>query len=152
VARQSALRSGDLKSEVAAVFALQHVGTDEAVDALIECCTLCSGPPLSFAVGWLTRHDAHRAVPALVRCLEERRETLGQGDKQMIIAALAAAPHRSEIPVLTRSLHEPNRSTRNMAAHALARIRSPQSREALEAAANGPRDRQVRRALRLHEE
>lgn len=146
------LRSTDVKAQVCAVFALAHIGTDEAADALIECLAMKkTGPRFAFALKSLTEGHAARARPAFIRTLEERRHELHQGDKRLLVYALFQNPHRSEVPVLAPLLRERSRETRRMAAVALAQIRASESREALEEAARSLswlRGLQARRALR----
>lgn len=146
------LRSADKRTQVKAVFALTHIGTDEAADALIECLAMKkTGPRFGFAVKSLTEGHAARARPAFVRTLEERRDELRQGDKQLVVYALFQNPHRSEVRALAPLLRERSRKTRRMAAVALAQIRATEAREALEEAARSLswlRGLQVRRALR----
>jgi HEAT repeat protein len=84
--------------------------------------------------------------------LEERHDEFRQGDKQVLVWALYQTPHRSEVPVLATLLGERSKSTRRMAAVALAQIKATESREALEEAVktlSWLRGRQARRALRL---
>ncbi|HEV3033930.1 MAG TPA: hypothetical protein VGX72_03990 [Solirubrobacteraceae bacterium] len=146
------LRSQDVKSQVRAVFALAHIGTEEAADALIDSLAVTTGPGFTFAVKSLAEGRAARARPAFVRTLEERHDELRQGDKQVLVWALYQTPHRSEVPVLATLLGERSKSTRRMAAVALAQIKATESREALEEAVktlSWLRGRQARRALRL---
>jgi HEAT repeat protein len=149
---QTNLRSADGRTQAHAVFALAHIGTDEAADALIECLAMKkTGPRFAFAVKSLTEDHAARARPAFVRTLEERQDELRQGDKQLLVYALFQSPHRSEVPVLAPLLRERNRETRRMAAVALAQIKATEAREALEEAARSLpwlRALQARRALR----
>lgn len=146
------LQSADVKAQVRAVFALAHIGTDEAADALIECLAMKkTGPRFAFALKSLTEGHAARARPAFIRTLEERRRELRRGDKRLLVYALFQNPHRSEVPVLAALLGERSRETRRMAAVALAQIRASESREALEDAATSLswlRGLQARRALR----
>jgi HEAT repeat protein len=145
------LRSVDTKSQVRAVFALAHIGTEEAVDALIDSLTVTTGPCFTFAVKSLGDNHAARAMPALTRTLEERRGEFDEGDKRLIIKALYQSPHRSQVPALTALLRERSRDTRRMAAEVLAQIKATEAREALEEAATSLswlRGRQARRALR----
>jgi HEAT repeat protein len=145
------LRSADGKSHVRAVFALAHIGTEQAADALIDSLAVTTGPGFTFAVKSLAEDHAARARSAFVRTLQERHEELRQGDKQVLVWALYQTPHRSEVPVLAALLGEHSRSTRRMAAVALAQIRASESREALEEAVKSLswlRGLQARRALR----
>lgn len=145
------LRSADVKSHARAVFALAHIGTEQAADALIDSLAVTTGPGFTFAVKSLAEDHAARARPAFVRTLAERHDELRQGDKQVLVWALYQTPHRSEVPVLAALLGERSRSTRRMAAVALAQIRAPESREALEEAVKSLswlRGFQARRALR----
>jgi HEAT repeat protein len=145
------LRSADVKGHVRAVFALAHIGTEQAADALIDSLAVTTGPGFTFAVKSLAQDHAARARPAFVRTLEERHDELHQGDKQVLVWALYQTPHRSEVPVLAALLGERSRNTRRMAAVALAQIRAPESREALEGAVKSLswlRGLQARRALR----
>lgn len=57
------LRSKDVKSQVSAVFALAHIGTEEAADALIDCLAMESGPCFAFALKVLAEDHAARAMP-----------------------------------------------------------------------------------------
>jgi len=146
------LRSKDVKSQVRTIFALAHIGTEEAADALIDSFAMTTGPGFTFAVKSLAEDHAARSRPAFIRTLEERRDELNQGDKQILVWALYKVPHRSEVPVLATLLGERSRSTRRMAAVALAQIKATESREALEEAARSLswlRGLQARRALRL---
>jgi HEAT repeat protein len=145
------LRHADLRSRMGAVFALSQIDTDDAVDGLIECLDMEAGPPFTFAARELGRLRARRAIPALIRTLEERVSNLAEGDKRVIIYALAQMPHRSAVPVLSTALCGRNARTRRVAAMALAQIRAPESRGALEGAAKSlpwPRNLQAKRALR----
>ena len=145
------LRSKDVKSQVSAVFALAHIGTEEAADALIDCLAMETGPRFAFALKSLAEDHAARAMPAFIRTLEERYDELDPGDKQLLVYALYQTPHRSQVPALAALLRERSRRTRRMAAVALAQIRAPESREALEEAARSLswlRGFQARRALR----
>jgi HEAT repeat protein len=148
---RDALRSTDKQSHVRAVFALAHIGTDEAADALIDCLAMETGPRFTFAAKSLGDDHAARAMPVLIRTLEERRGELDEGDKRLIIKALCQAPHRSQVPVLAALLRERSRDTRRMAAEVLTQIKATEAREALEGAASSLswlRGRQARRALR----
>lgn len=135
-----------------AVFALAHIGTDEAADALIECLAMKkTGPRFAFALKSLTEGHSARARPAFVRTLEQRGDELHRGDKQLLVYALFQNPHRSEVPVLAPMLRERSRKTRRMAAVALAQIKATEAREALEEAASSLswlHGLQARRALR----
>jgi HEAT repeat protein len=145
------LRSTDVKGQVRAVFALAHIGTEQAADALIDSLAVTTGPGFTFAVKSLAEDHAARARPAFVRTLEERHDELRQGDKRVLVWALYQTPHRSEVPVLAALLGERSRETRRMAAVALAQVRAPESREALEDAVKSLswlRGLQARRALR----
>lgn len=145
------LGSTDIKSQVRAVFALAHIGTETAADVLIDSLAVTTGPGFTFAVKSLAESHAARARTAFVRTLEERRDELRQGDKQVLVWALYQMPHRSEVPVLATLLGERSRSTRRMAATALAQIRACESRDALEGAVKSLswlRGLQARRALR----
>lgn len=150
---QANLRSADVKSQVRALFALTHIGTEAAVESLIDCLDMeTMGPRFTFAVKALRDHHASYAMPALTRTLEERRSEIDQGDKRLIIVALSRSPHRSQIPALAALLGERNRRTRQMAAEALSLIKAIEAREALEEAARSLswlQGLQARRALRL---
>jgi HEAT repeat protein len=133
------------------VFALAHIGTDEAVNTLIDSLAVTSGPGFTFTVKSLVDAGVTQARSVFIRTLEERRDELGQGDKQILVWALYQTPHRSEVPVLAALLGERSRSTRRMAAGALAQIKATEAREALEEAARSLpwlRGLQARRALR----
>lgn len=146
------LRSSNERIQTSAVFALAHIGTDEAADALIECLAMKeTGPRFTFALKSLTEGYAARARPAFIRTLEERRHELRQGDKQLLVYAFFKNPHRSEVPALAALLGERRRTTRRMAAVTLAQIKATEAREALEEAARSLswlRGLQARRALR----
>lgn len=149
------LRSTNERTQTCAVFALAHIGTDEAADALIECLAMKkTGPRFAFALKSLTEKHAARARPAFVRTLEERRHELRQGDKQLLVYTFFRDPHRSEVPALAALLGERSRKTRRMAAVTLAQIKATEAREALEEAVRSLswlRGLQARRALRsLH--
>lgn len=145
------LRSSDTKSQVRAVLALAHIGTEEAADTLIDSLAVISGPCFTFTVKALAVEYAERAMPALIQTLEQRGGELRQVDKQLLVYALFQNPHRSQMPVLKTLLRERSWSTRRMAAVALAQIRAPEGREALEEAVRSLswlRGLQARRALR----
>jgi len=80
---------------VRAVFALGHVGTDDAIEGLVECLEGETGPSFTFAVRELGRLRARQAIPALVGALDGSSKKLSEGDKRVIIYALAQMPHRS---------------------------------------------------------
>jgi HEAT repeat protein len=148
---QTNLRSADERTQVHAVFALAHIGTDEAANVLIDCLAMKTGPRFTFAVKSLADDHAARVMPAFIRTLDERSSELDQGDKRLIIKALYQTPHRSQVPALAPLLRERSRNTRRMAAEALAQIKATEAREALEGAARSLpwlRALQARRALR----
>lgn len=89
---RDALRSTDKQSHVRAVFALAHIGTDEAADALMDCLVMKTGPRFTFAVRSLGDDHAARAMPAFIRTLEERRGELDEGDKRLIIKSASPGP------------------------------------------------------------
>lgn len=145
------LHHADLQSRVRAVFALGHVGTDKAIEGLMECVERETGPPFTFAVRELGRLGARRAIPALIGALDGSSKQLSEGDKRVTIYALTQMPHRSEVSVLSAALREGNARTRRAAARALAQIRAPESHVALEQAVQSlswTRGIQARRALR----
>jgi len=146
------LCSANERTQVHAVFALAHIGTDEAADTLIECLAMQkTGPRFAVALKSLTEGHAARARPAFIRTLEERRDELRQGDKRLLVYALFQNPHRSEVSALVPLLSERSRETRRMAAVALAQIKATEAREALEEAVRSLswlRGLQARRALR----
>lgn len=145
------LRCADMKCRVRAVLALSRIGTEAAVDALDVTLKEESGPPLTFAVKTIADLRAERSVPALIHLLDERRDELDEGDKIVVIDALAKMPHRTAVPVLSATLRDGRRKTRRAAAMALAQIRSAESGAALEEAAASMSRIQgasVRRALR----
>jgi HEAT repeat protein len=137
------------KVATAALTALARIGTNRATDVLIENLSSQAGRRLFWAADLLGAVRARRAIPSLVRCLETRE--LHEGDRQIVILALARLPHTSAIPVLSRELLSRNRGTRKASAFALAQIDAPESGAALEAAASQLswwRGQPVRRALR----
>jgi HEAT repeat protein len=145
------LRSPDLRTRVSALFALVEIGNEKAVDVLIECLRMELGPPFTFAVAELGKLRARRAIPALIETLDRRAEELDEGNKRVIIRALAHMPHRSQVPVLSTALRRGGLRTRRVAAMALVQIRAPESQAALEDAVKSLswlRARQARRALR----
>ena len=125
----------DLKSKTGSVLALCEIRTDGAVDALSEFVRVQNGPPFALAVHSLGVAHAQRAMPELIEILERRGRELSQGDKRVVIQALARMPHRSEVPVLSAMLTERSFLTRRVAAMALSSIRAPESRAALREAA-----------------
>jgi HEAT repeat protein len=129
------LYEADLKIKVGVLSALEKIASDEAVDALSEFVRKQTGPPFALAVSSLRLANPHRAMPKLLEILQERRGELSEGNKQVIIHALAHAPHRSQVPVLSATLKEGSWMTRRVAAMALSRIRAPESRVALQEAA-----------------
>lgn len=145
------LRSSDDQLSVRAVFALAHIDTEDAIDALIGSLSMDVTPRLIFAVDSLGKMGARSAIPALIQCLESRGDELRWGEKRVIILALTRMPHRSMVPVLSAALRERHRAVRKAAAWALTEIRAPESRAALEEAAESlswPRNLQAKRALR----
>jgi HEAT repeat protein len=144
----------DLQCQVRAVFALSHLASDGAVDALARCLTLGTGPRFTFAARELGRTGSPRARTALVRALATRADELDNGDKRVLITALSRMPHREEVSVLQKMLYRSGRRVRAAAATVLGQIRAPESADALREAAGslgwwqrGP----IRRALRQHE-
>jgi hypothetical protein len=118
-----------------AVWALRRIGTDDAVDALIECLDLKPGTRLTLAAAALRKLRNRAAVPAIVRCLATRAHVLNAGTRRILMLALGDMPHVSEVPVLADGLRDPRYRNRNAAAWALAQIRAPESAAALEAVA-----------------
>jgi HEAT repeat protein len=150
VLRENAL-SSDHKVSVGALFGLRRLGTEEAWDVVIECLAIAPVRHLWLAIDMLGKAGIRSAIPALIQCLDRRREELRRGDRRLIVLAFIRMPHRSEVPVLERTLREPGYRLRDSAAVALAQIRAPESRAALEVAArefSWLRGRTVRRALR----
>jgi HEAT repeat protein len=149
---RTSLRSTDTRIQVRAVFALAGIGTARAIEALLDCLEMGTGPRFTFAVKSLAElNGPGEVVPALIQTLEKHRVQLSEGDKQLIIFALAQTPHRSEVPVLSTVIRDGNRRTRRMAAMTLILIRAPESREALEEAVESLswlRGLEVRRVLR----
>jgi HEAT repeat protein len=148
---RTSLRSTDTRIQVRAVFALAGIGTARAIEALLDCLEMGTGPRFTFAVKSLAELNGPEVVPALIQTLERHRVQLSEGDKQLVIFALAQTPHRSEVPVLSAVIRDGSRRTRRMAAMALTRIRTPESREALEEAVESLswlRGLEVRRVLR----
>ncbi|MBA3809994.1 MAG: HEAT repeat domain-containing protein [Solirubrobacterales bacterium] len=129
------LYQNDLKTKVEAVLALARIASDEAVDALSEFLRKHTGPPFALAVNSLRIANAHRVMPTLIEILQERRSELSDGDKRVIIHALAHVPHRSQVPALSAALNERSLLTKRVAAMALSGIRAPESRTALQDAA-----------------
>lgn len=149
---RDSLRSSDINLTVDAVYALARIGTDEAVDALIECLDMEPGPRFTLAAVSLRKLRSRRAVPAVIRCLETRGEEIREGQKRILILALGEVPHVSSIPVLSGALSDRSYRMRNAAAWALAQIRAPESSAALEAAAKELswfRALPIRRGLRV---
>lgn len=128
------LRCSDPRSRVRAVFALERIGNDAAIEALIDCLADEVGPHLTFAVRALGRIGTPQAITALAATLENRRTELCAGDKRLIIHALAKVPHRTEVPALEPMLSERSGRVRRAAAHALSQIRAQESQAALEQA------------------
>jgi HEAT repeat protein len=148
---RTSLRSTDTRIQVRAVFALAGIGTARAIEALLDCLEMGTGPRFTFAVKSLAELNGPEVVPALIQTLERHRVQLSEGDKQLVIFALAQTPHRSEVPVLSAVIRDGSRRTQRMAAMALMRIRTPESREALEEAVESLswlRGLEVRRVLR----
>ena len=135
----------------AALWALHERATEGSVDAIIEALSMPPGPRFTLAVYVLGEARVRRAIPALVDCLERRGEALDEGDRRMVVLTFQRLPHRSEVPVLSRELRTGGPRLRKAAALSLMRIRAPESRAALETAADELswlRGRSVRRALR----
>jgi HEAT repeat protein len=153
------LEEDDVKTKIAAISALEGVGSDEAVDVLGECVRTQTGPPFTFAARALWTVDARRAMPVFMRALEERGDDLSESDKRVVIHGLARAPHRSQVPLLLRALQGKSPLTRRVAAMALSRIRAPESEAALQDAARSlswfrglPVRRELNRRHRGHSE
>jgi HEAT repeat protein len=115
-ALRESLRSSDINLTVDAVKALAGIGTDEAVDALIDCLEMPQGPRLTMAAVSLRKLRLRRSVPALIRCLETRDGELDNGQKRILILALGEMPHVSEVPVLAAALKDRSYRMRNAAA------------------------------------
>jgi HEAT repeat protein len=150
-ALRDGLRSPHRRHCVGAQYALANIGSEKAIAALIESLQTAESVCVSFIARSLVKLRARDAVPALIGCLQDRRELLDGSAKRSVIRALACMPHRSAVPVLAASLRERDRHTRKAAAWALVRTRAPESTVALESAvAELPwiRGRGVRQALR----
>ncbi len=145
------LCSSDARVSVGALLALRRLGSEEAWDAVIECLAMDRSPRLGLAVDMLGKENARKAIPALVECLERRRNELRRGDRRLVAMAFIRMPHRSEVPALARTLRERRPRLRKSAALALMQIRAPESLAALETAASEfswLRGRTIRHAVR----
>jgi HEAT repeat protein len=143
---------GDINPAGDAARSLAHIGTDDAVAALIECLEVGRGPAFTLACVGLRKLRSREAVPAIICCLETRSEELRAGQKRILILALGRMPQVSEVPVLAAALTDRRYRTRNAAAWALAQIRAPESRAALETVATEMswfRALPIRRGLRV---
>jgi HEAT repeat protein len=146
------LRSTNRKACAGAQQVLVSLGTQEAIDALAESLDWADSVAVCNASRLLARMQARSAVPSLIACLGTRRDELNGTAKQWLSRTLGLMPHRDAVPVLAETLLDPSSHTRTAAAGALARIRAPESRIALEGAANQLswfRGRAVRRALNV---
>ena len=154
-ALRDSLKSPDTRICVAALHALCGIGTNEAIDVMIDCLPTANALTVGWAAHLLARAHVRRAIPPLTKCLADRGESLTHPGKAMLIQALGALPHRTAVPVLTDALWAQDRATRVAAARALAHIRSPESRIALETAArklSWIRGIAIRRVLRSIEQ
>jgi HEAT repeat protein len=136
---------------VAAILALGAIGSEAAYETLADALQEQQNLDIRFTASVLGGHAVRSATPALVDCLQRRGEALDRGAKLALIRALAQMPHRSEVPALAAMLSDRDRHVRRTAAYALGRIRSPDSRQALEASAmksSAIRGRAIRKALR----
>jgi HEAT repeat protein len=126
--------SPDRRIRVASVLALKRLGSEAAVDPLIE--SLESPDPITvaFAARALVAMGARRAVPALVSRLEHDDEANGSA-RNSLTWALFQLPHPSAIPVLAVTLRDSRWGPRRIAAHALVAIGTTEARIALESAA-----------------
>jgi HEAT repeat protein len=145
------LTSPDHGDAARAVMVLQAVGNPSAVAELEA--SLATAPPLAiaFAARALARLNAQEALPALIRCLENRGEELGSS-ALAVTWAIEQMPHASAVPALAGALRMQHAGTRKVAARALYKIRAPESLAALQAAADEQSfwtGRHARKALRL---
>jgi HEAT repeat protein len=119
---------------------------------MVSCLQAADSVRVFWAARLLAQADATDAVPALAACLEQRCDELDDAAIRSLVRALGLMPHRLAVPALTTALGQNSRKTQRAAAGALAQIRSPEAREALEAAKNElpwTRRRPIQRALRF---
>ena len=146
----------DVRCQAAAVFALAGIPDDAAVEALGDCLSMATGTRFTFAVRELGRRGGVRPREILLQTLTERAGELDSGDKRLLISALSATPHRSQVAALASVLGEDSsRRTRAAAATVLGQIRAPEASAALHQAEQslrwwrrGP----IRRARRRQED
>jgi HEAT repeat protein len=146
------LDSSDARDGVAAVQALERIGSEAAVAALVE--GLRSASPLvaAYIARALIKLNARGELPAIIAFLHDRADELSGQDKQFVIGAMRKVPHVSAVPVLADSLRDRRRGVRKSAALTLLRIRAVESIEALQTAADELgfwKGRQARRALHV---
>jgi HEAT repeat protein len=120
---------------VAAIHTLSAVGTEAAVSALAGSLEQQTNLGITFTARELRKLSARSAIPALANCLQERKDELDTGPKLLVIGALTAMPHRSEVPALGAVLDDSNRRVRRAAARALERLDMPEADAALQDAA-----------------
>jgi hypothetical protein len=145
------LNCSDARDGVAAVHALEQIGTEAAVATLAK--SLRSAPPLvaSYSARALANLNARSELPAIIACLQDRSDELGEHGVRFIIGAMKKLPHVSAVPVLASALRDRRRGVRKIAGLALLRINAPESTAALQVAADELRFSmgwQARRALR----
>jgi HEAT repeat protein len=129
---------------------LAKIATDDAANAITDGLETSDPAAVFWAARFLAKLQAKTAVPALIRCLENRHAELDDEGVRSVIRALGLMPQRAAVPVLSAALRGRNRRTRKAAAWALVQIRAPESRAALESAAaelSWLSGRAIRRAL-----
>jgi hypothetical protein len=148
------LDSSDARDGVAAVQALERIGTGEASSTLRD--GLTTAPPLvaSYIARVLLKRGARSELPAIIAVLHDRADELDTADKQFVIDAMRKAPHVSAVPVLAETLRDRHWGLRKSAARALLAIGAPESVAALQTAADELgfwKGRQARHALRMQQ-
>lgn len=140
---------------VAAVRAVTAIGGQSAIDALIQVvATTRDDVTLFWAARGLGQQKAWGAVPTLTDRLATHGVAGTRLARTALVKALWAVPHRTATPVLARHLADDDRTTRRLAAAALARIGTPEADSALRQAAETMpwwRGRFARRALSFRE-
>jgi HEAT repeat protein len=148
---RASLGSRDPLVQIGAVDALADIATPRAAELLMECLEREVGQRFTFAANHLAKNHGRQAMPAFLKVLDERSGELDTPNKCILIKGLATTPHRKQVPVLAAMARDRSRTTRRRASEALALIRAPEAREALEeiaASESWARSIQSKRALR----
>lgn len=142
-------KSGWQRVRLASVDALGHVGTEAAIDALIDALGSENQWVVGFSARQLERQHANRALPDLLFCAEIRASELSEaGVRCQLVRAIGSMRDPGAVEVLRRYAVDPVGDVRDYAVTGLREIDTAESRAALEWAAANPPPSRLARLLR----